>query len=81
MFNFGKWFWTRWGPRKEASPEWQRAANLIEAIDAGGVPLDPGRINDIARKLGLEVSTRASIDHTIQRIRDALAYHRSHSEN
>ena len=56
----------------EISPR-QRAADLIAAIDAGGVPLHPGRVNDIARKLGLEVSTAARMDDTIVRIRAALA--------
>lgn len=50
----------------------QRAQALIAAVDAGGVPLHPARVNDIARRLGLEVSTRAPIDETIARIRQAL---------
>ena len=33
----------------------QRAQALIAAIDAGGIPLDAGRVNAIARGLGLEV--------------------------
>lgn len=51
----------------------QRALDLIAAIDAGGVPLSPARVNDIARRLGLDVSTRARMDETIARIRVALA--------
>jgi hypothetical protein len=51
----------------------QRALDLIAAIDAGGVPLNPARINDIARRLGLEVSKRSRMDETIARIRAALA--------
>ena len=51
----------------------QRAVDLIAAIDAGGVPLNPARVNDIARRLGLEVSKRARMDETIARIRAALA--------
>lgn len=50
----------------------QRAVDLIAAIDAGGVPLHPGRINEIARRLGLEVSSAAPMDQTIVRIRAAL---------
>lgn len=50
----------------------QRATELIAAIDAGGVPLHPGRVNDIARNLGLEVSSAAPMDETIGRIRAAL---------
>jgi hypothetical protein len=52
----------------------QRALDLIAAIDAGGVPLNPARVNDIARKLGLEVSTKAPMEETIARIRVVLAY-------
>lgn len=53
------------------SPE-QRARDLIAAIDAGGVPLNPARVNDIARQLGLEVSRSAPMAQTIDRVRVAL---------
>jgi hypothetical protein len=53
--------------------EYGRARALIAAIDRGGVPLNGARINTIARDLGLDVSPRAQLDETIQRIRDALA--------
>jgi hypothetical protein len=56
---------------KPPSPE-QRARDLVAAIDAGGLPLNPARVNDIARQLGLEVSTRAPMPETIERIRQAL---------
>lgn len=52
----------------------QRAQDLIAAIDAGGVPLNPARVNDIARKLGLEVSVKAPVEETIARIRAGLSY-------
>jgi len=55
-------------------PPEQRAHELIAAIDAGGLPLIPARVNDIARKLGLEVSVDAQMPETIERIR--LALHR-----
>ncbi len=58
--------------------EFQRAADLIEAIDAGGLPLNPAKVNDIARKLGLEVSTKAPLEETISRIRAALMYRQTH---
>jgi len=58
------------GPRPSA--ERQRAFDLIKAIDAGGLPLNPARVNDIARSLGLEVSTRAEMADTIARIRALL---------
>jgi hypothetical protein len=57
--------------RPSSAPEDQGKA-LIKAIDAGGLPLNAARVNDIARRLGLEVSTRAPIDETIARIRRAL---------
>lgn len=53
------------------SPE-QRAKDLIKAIDAGGIPLNPAVINDIARKLGFEVPTTAPMVETIARIRIAI---------
>jgi hypothetical protein len=60
--------------RPACSPERRRALDLIAAIDAGGLPLNPARVNDIARKLGLEVSTTAPMEETIARIRTALAH-------
>lgn len=50
----------------------QRALDLIAAIDAGGLPLNPARVNDIARRLGLEVSRHARMEDTLARIRAAL---------
>ena len=62
----------RW--RRAAPPsDRQRALDLIRAVDAGGLPLNPARVNAIARSLGLEVSARAPVEATIQRIRKALA--------
>lgn len=52
--------------------EIRRAKQLISAIDAGGIPLDPARIYRIAEDLGLEVSKKARIEDTIDRIRMAL---------
>ena len=57
-------------PRPPA--EVQRAEQLIAAIDAGGLPLNPARVNDIARQLGLVVSPRARVEDTIERIRAAV---------
>lgn len=51
----------------------QRARDLLAAIDAGGLPLNPARVNDIARRLGLEVSSTAPMDQTVARIRALLA--------
>ena len=66
----------RWLPflrrhRRPPSAE-QRARALITAIDAGGLPLNAAIVNDIARALGLEVSSRASLQDTIARIRAAV---------
>ena len=54
-------------------PERQRALDLIAAIDAGGIPLNAARVNDSARRLGLEVSIEAPMEATIARIRAVLA--------
>lgn len=72
--NKNRWSWlTRWWrARPAATPDHQRAAELIAAIDAGGLPLNPARVNEIARRLGLEVSRHAHMEDTIARIRAAL---------
>jgi hypothetical protein len=66
-----RWLKAYLGAKTEPTPE-QRARDLIAAIDAGGLPLNPARVNDIARKLGLEVSAKAPMPQTIERIRQAL---------
>ena len=66
-----KALWRR--PPRPPLTDQQRALDLIKAVDAGGLPLNPARVNAIARSLGLEVSTRAPVEQTIQRIRQALA--------
>ena len=63
--------------RVVAVTEQQRALDLIKAVDAGGLPLNPARVNAIARSLGLEVSIRAPVEDTLQRIRHALARSRA----
>jgi hypothetical protein len=60
------------GWRAAAPPELAQALALLKAIDAGGVPLHPGKVNAIARGLGLEVSTKAPMEDTIERIRQAV---------
>lgn len=62
--------WLRRKPR--LPPELQAGKDVIDAIDAGGLPLDPTRINRIARELGLEVSARAPVEDTVQRLRAAV---------
>ena len=51
----------------------EQARRLIDAIDRGGIPLNPAKKNAIARNLGLEVSRRAPVEHTIARIRACLS--------
>lgn len=58
--------------RPEPLSENARARQLIAAIDRGGLPLNAAKVNAIARDLGLEVSRKAPIEQTVQRIRQAL---------
>jgi hypothetical protein len=58
--------------RKGLPPELQRSVELLRAIDAGGIPLNPAIINRMARDLGLEVSPSAPVEQTIARIRAAV---------
>jgi hypothetical protein len=59
-------------PTDHVPSEIRRAKQLISAIDAGGIPLDPARIIRIAEDLGLEVSKKARMEDTIERIRVAI---------
>jgi len=59
-------------PRIDQPTEIQRAKQLISAIDAGGIPLDSSRVSKIAEDLGLEVSKKARMEDTIERIRIAI---------
>jgi len=55
--------------KRQSLSDIEQARLLIQAIDRGGIPLNPARVNHIARNLGLEVSTRAPVDQTVARIR------------
>lgn len=66
------WWRQLFSPRPQQPSEIVQARALIRAIDAGGVPLNPAKVNHIARNLGLEVSNRAPVEETIGRIRAAL---------
>ena len=66
--------WIRRSFRRSQPPsDTDRARQLIAAIDRGGLPLNPARVNQIARDLGLEVSRHATVGDTVDRIRRALA--------
>lgn len=47
----------------------KQAEQLLAAIDHGGIPTDPIRINNIGRALGLEVLPNALMADTVERIR------------
>lgn len=66
------WCSIRLRPAAAPLSDIEQARTLIAAIDAGGIPLNPLRVNTIARSLGLEVSRRAPVEETIARIRAAL---------
>ena len=68
------WLQSYMRKRQAPSPR-RRAKDLIAAVDAGGIPLNAAIVNDIARKLGLEVSTNDPMNDTIARIRHALRHH------
>lgn len=69
--NLFTWLSAKLVKRQLPLTDKQRALDLIAAVDAGGLPLNPARVNDIARKLGLEVSTKAPVEQTLGRIRAA----------
>ena len=73
--KLGLWAWLKslLTRRPPPSDEWRQARALIAAIDRGGLPLNPARVNQIARGLGLDVSRKAPVEHTVARIRAALA--------
>ena len=59
-------------PRSKLPPEMERGRDLLKAVDAGGIPLNPAIVNHIARNLGLEVAPSAPVEETIGRIRAAV---------
>lgn len=67
-------FLSFWRRRRNSGlpPEIEQARALIQAIDRGGLPLNPARVNAIARALGLEVSRQAPVGQTVERIRACL---------
>jgi len=53
--------------------DYAQARQLIAAVDRGGIPLNPAKVNAIARDLGLDVARHAAVETTLERIRLALA--------
>jgi hypothetical protein len=68
-----KFFPGRAVPGRAVPGDLERARSLLAAVDRGGIPLNPAKVNAIARDLGLEVSLRAPVEETIVRIRQAVA--------
>lgn len=65
-------------PQAAPLSDYARARQLIAAVDRGGIPLNPAKVNDIARSLGLDVQRHAHVEATLQRIRQALDRAASH---
>lgn len=71
--SYSEWLARWFAPRESVPAELLCARELLAAIDAGGLPLNPAIVNRIARGLGLEVSPAAPMDETVGRIRMAVA--------
>lgn len=71
--GFFAWLKNKFFPGKGVVTDLERARSLLVAVDRGGIPLNPAKVNAIARDLGLEVSVRAPVEETIVRIRHAVA--------
>lgn len=65
MMNVLNWF-------KRDSEDVKNAKALLKAIDKGGIPSNPIKLNHVARRLGLEVSPSAPLAETIDRMRAFL---------
>lgn len=65
MMNVLNWF-------KRDSEDVKNAKALLKAIDKGGIPSNPVKLNHVARRLGLEVSPSAPMAETIDRMRTFL---------
>ena len=67
-----KWLKSLFSSRSALPSEIERAKDVLAAINRGGMPLNPARINAIARDLGLEVRRSAPLEETVQRIHAAV---------
>ena len=65
MMNMLSWF-------QRDSEDVKNAKALLKAIDKGGLPTNPIKLNYVARQLGLEVSPSAPMSETIERMRACL---------
>lgn len=72
------WFKAKLFVKTPQISEFSQARSLIAAVDRGGIPLNAAKVNAIARNLGLEVSRKAPVEQTLQRIRLALSREASH---
>ena len=72
MKQLKQWFANHFSRTEAQNCEMTQARQLLRAIDAGGVALNTIKINDIARRIGLEVSRKARPEDTVERIRQAV---------
>ena len=70
----GFWQWLRacYGKSPLPPDEFEQARRLVLAVERGGIPLNPARVNALARELGLEVRRDAPVEETVARLRAAL---------
>lgn len=66
------WLHRLFGRPPEPVSDIEQARRLVAAIDRGGIPLNPAKVNAVARNLGLEVSSKAAVADTIERLRAAV---------
>lgn len=65
------WILTRLN--RQSSDDLERARALVHAADRGERPIDPDKARELARALGLEVSSHAGASEVIDKIRRELS--------
>ncbi len=65
------WILTRLN--RQSNDDLESARALVHAADRGERPIDPDKVRELARALGLEVSSHASAADVIDKIRRELA--------